>query len=65
MVEPQKVVTLIAGLSLLIVGVYDVYAAGWLGPDFTVSRVVLEWSRKWPIMPFLAGLVIGHIFWPQ
>jgi len=30
-----------------------------------VSQVLLEWSVRWPIIPFAIGVVVGHLFWPQ
>jgi hypothetical protein len=62
---PAQAVTIFGGIALLIVGVYDVYAGGWIGPDYTVSRVILDSSKKWPLLPFLTGLLVGHLFWPQ
>ena len=38
------------------------YLAG--GVDSTISVVILLWSREAPIIPFLTGVVCGHLFWP-
>jgi len=35
------------------------------GSAATVSNVVLTWTRSYPILAFLAGLIAGHLFWPQ
>jgi uncharacterized protein YjeT (DUF2065 family) len=45
------------------VAVYDVFAT--FTPDRwrTASDVIGEWSIRWPILPFLAGLLTGHLFW--
>lgn len=53
-------------LVLLVAGVlaYDLAALLGGGPDATVSRVVYESARRWPVIPFLAGVVCGHFFWP-
>lgn len=53
-------------LLLLVVGVvlYDVVAIWRGGWDASVSAVVFTLSCKYPIVPFLAGLLCGHLFWP-
>lgn len=45
--------------------VYDIIAFATGGVDSTISRVVLGWSRENPFAPFAAGVVCGHLFWPQ
>ena len=29
----------------------------------TFSVVLYESARKWPVIPFVAGFLCGHIFW--
>lgn len=48
---------------LLTVGIYDVYAGLYYGPEYTVSQVVRDWSGKWPVLPMLVGVLLGHLFW--
>lgn len=35
---------------------------GWTG---TISYLVLAKSRRYPIIAFAVGVLIGHLFWPQ
>lgn len=45
---------------------WDVYVAFFNNePGDTISRVVLEWSQAWPIIPLAVGVVAGHLWWPQ
>ena len=44
---------------------WDVFAYLRGGNESTISRVVLEASKDWPIIPLLAGIVVGHLFFPQ
>lgn len=59
------------GLSLLLLGVlasvwlFDLYAGVHQEPAQTVSATLLEWSRRWPMLPFAIGVLIGHLFWPS
>jgi len=31
----------------------------------TISEITLAAARKWPIIAFAIGVVVGHLFWPQ
>lgn len=52
---------------LLLIGavliVWDLYARQYDGG--TISEVVLGSSRAHPIVLFGAGVLCGHLFWPQ
>ena len=55
----------LAIIILAIIG-WDVYAAfGTPGAGDTVSEVLLSLARKHPIVPFIFGVVSGHVLWPQ
>ena len=56
-----KFVLLASLVSLLAYDLYAVYAHGF---DATVSVVVFTLAKAAPIIPFLAGVVVGHLFWP-
>jgi len=49
----------------ILVGAYDLYAGFFFPPGGTVSEVILDFARKYPIVPFLMGLLCGHLVWPQ
>lgn len=34
------------------------------GYDNTISQWVYQTSLSWPILPFLVGVVCGHLFFP-
>ncbi len=44
---------------------FDLWAAVVWGHHATVSYNVLYFSHLYPIIPFAAGLIAGHFFWPQ
>jgi hypothetical protein len=46
---------------LFAVAVTDV--ALWLSGNKTLSKVTWEASKKYPVIPFLGGLLAGHLFW--
>lgn len=47
----------------VLVMAWDVYCSFWLSGSNTVSAVIREWSQRWPVLPLLVGLVLGHLFW--
>jgi hypothetical protein len=55
---------LVVTFFLLIV--YDIYAVTKGKP--TISWIVFNTSRRWPVIPFLSGFIIGfltgHLFFP-
>lgn len=48
---------------VVVVLIYDAAALMLWGVESTVSRVVTRWSKQFPIIPFLVGVVAGHWFW--
>jgi hypothetical protein len=52
-------IIIMVGLTLA----YDGIIAVTRGIDATVSRQLLKLGQQWPIVPFLLGVVAGHLFW--
>lgn len=50
---------------MMLSGIWDVYAIAVNHPLDTVSRVLQDWSLKYPVLPMALGIILGHIFWPQ
>ena len=63
MVRLTTQVTLLTVAALF--GAYDIWAIATAGYDASVSVVVLDWSRRAPVLPFAVGVLVGHLFWPQ
>ena len=49
----------------LLVGGYDLAAFLRSGNDATVSMVILDAAKEWPIVSLLFGVLVGHLFVPQ
>lgn len=49
---------------LFVILVYDFVAAMYGPANATVSSYVQSLSVRFPVVPLLVGLVIGHLFWP-
>ena len=43
---------------------YDIVARIKGGNNATISLCTLTWSEQWPVIAFVTGFVMGHIFWP-
>lgn len=75
--EKQRRTTVAVLIGAVILGVistaamlvYDLVAYIRGGNEATLSKVILDTSRDWPIIPLLVGLIFGllsgHFFWPQ
>lgn len=50
-------------VTLLVVLVYDIAAAVFGGTGTTISHEIIVFSHDYPIVPFLVGVVMGHLFW--
>ena len=37
----------------------------WTVPGGTISETLLGWAKNHPVVPFMFGVICGHLFWPQ
>lgn len=61
----RQITKLVIGIVTAIVIVYDVIVYASAGGDATVSRVILDWSRRYPPLTLAFGFLLGHLFWAQ
>lgn len=60
----MKTVTFyVIGLTLIALLGYDVFAIIKGGTEASISSVIITWSYKFPLFPFLFGVLCGHFFW--
>ena len=45
--------------------VFDAWTLLARGYETTVSWTLYVWAQQWPIVPFLAGVLIGHLWFPN
>lgn len=59
--------TTIVILVVVTVGliVWDIYAGTNRERRDTISVVILGYAKRWTIIPFALGVVMGHLLWPQ
>lgn len=50
-------------IIVLVVLTWDVVVTYAGKPEASFSQVILEKSMQDPIIPFLIGVLIGHLFW--
>jgi hypothetical protein len=60
----KAITTGILLVTLAFLLLYDAIAVNLFGYPGTISIVVYEASKNWPIIPFLAGIVCGHFWFP-
>lgn len=65
-VPEVRTVVSILGLTLVVaVWAIDLYCVQNGYSDASVSAVILSNARAHPILSFAAGILMGHLFWPQ
>lgn len=58
--------TLVFIVSISVIAIaYDIWVGVKNGAAETISVVSYEFAKKYPIFPFIVGVVLGHIFWAQ
>lgn len=50
--------------TVLIIG-WDIFAYAKGGGVATISSVLLDTSKEYPVLPLAFGVLCGHLFWPQ
>jgi len=48
---------------IVIIIVFDVYVINKKGRYHSVSAFLIRAAYKYPMIPFLMGYVMGHLFW--
>jgi succinate dehydrogenase hydrophobic anchor subunit len=59
----KKITAIILALTTVGLLGYDAIIAA--GSGTTISQVVWQISAKTPLVPFLVGVVCGHLFWQK
>ena len=53
----------ISALAISLIAIWDGYAESAGLSHRTVTEIIYLWSRRWPLVPFAAGMICGHLFW--
>jgi peptidoglycan/LPS O-acetylase OafA/YrhL len=64
-VEWKKATQWLIVAVVVLAAAYDVIAMLQGGVQATISRRVWFWSKDMPIIPFLVGVLCGHLFFSQ
>lgn len=49
-------------LVLVAIGCWDLWCLSRGRSADTVSAIIRDWAAHYPILPFIAGLLAGHLF---
>lgn len=55
---------IILGIVLIVI-FWDVAIVFMGRPESTISAVILQVSKENPIIAFVLGVIVGHLFWPN
>lgn len=59
----KKITAAVTVLTIAALGVYDVVAIQMGGTEASISHMIIMYAYQYPLMPFLTGVVMGHLFW--
>jgi len=45
------------------VAIFDIFMMINSGNNVTISSIICEYAANYPIIPFIFGLIAGHLFW--
>ena len=65
MTKTAKITSLLMLAAIVILGGWDVVVAANSTDGDTISELLLDLSLRRPIVPFVFGVVCGHLFWAQ
>jgi len=65
MLPMRYVLSLLFLGAIVVVWLFDATAAIRGTGNDSVSATILDWSTRWPLIPLLVGVLLGHMFWPQ
>lgn len=51
-------------VAIIIIAAFDLYQLNAKGYQATISATIVKLSVNWPIIPFIAGLLCGHLWMP-
>jgi hypothetical protein len=60
---PQFALAILFLLMIIAIYIWDATTLATGRSDLTVSALLKVWSKDQPILPFAAGMLVGHIFW--
>lgn len=65
MISPRVLTSIVLLCVTLGLVVYDAVVIWRAYPAATISEVILAVAQEQPILPFLVGVLVGHLLWPQ
>lgn len=60
--RPNQLVAALFVIGTIVILLYETWAIGWRGEEWTITAVLTEWSREFPILPLVIGILMGHLF---
>lgn len=50
-------------ITFVVIIAYDFLAIFQGGTEASISHLIKVWGHKYPLIPFVFGLLCGHFFW--
>jgi hypothetical protein len=59
----QNMTMIFSFLLIAIIAIYDIWIMAKGGTESSISHMIIVASYKYPLVPFMFGIVCGHLFW--
>ena len=59
----KRYIVLFLIVIVAVITAFDIYLAFMGGQEETISLFLWYTAQKWPIIPFIFGVLMGHLFW--
>jgi len=59
----KKGTMIFIGVLIVAITAWDVFVLVDGGTESSISHVMIAWAYRFPIFPFLMGVLCGHLFW--
>lgn len=59
---PERTRLFILCLAFIVI-FYDVTVIYLFGGDAAITTKIREWAHDYPMIPFVIGVIIGHLLW--
>lgn len=63
--QARQMTTAVLIASGLLLFAYNVTVAIIWGTEATISTVLYDLGQRWPMVPFLLGGLLFHVYWPH
>lgn len=59
----RKITMIVVAALIAFMIIYDVYVIQVGGVEASISQIIRDWSKDYPVFTFFIAFTMGHLFW--